>query len=253
MQHVEAARKLGQRHSHLVAAEAYLKLHGGDLAGAKETLKAVLEGDDAAQSPFLQGALGAVLLREGDLDAARDVLGKAQKASAGDVRIAWLLAEQFRRRGEGYESQAAAFYDYALRINKDHLGSILGKALVLLGRGQVEEAGQGARSSRSRRRPGASKPQQALAHAILGGVLAVAGQGRPRRRPRSRRRRSSIRRARTSRRSSGSASCAAATPRARSRRCSARSRSTRSASRSTPISSAPCSRRRAARSSRSRR
>jgi tetratricopeptide (TPR) repeat protein len=176
VRHVEEARKLGQRHSHLVAAEAYLKLHGGDAAGARDTLRAVLEGDEAAQSPFLLGALGAVHLREGDLDAARDVLGRAQKASAGDVRIAWLLAEQFRRRGEGYELQAAGFYDYALRLNKDHLGSILGKALVLLGRGQIEEAGRAAQLA-LQPQAGASKPQQALAHAIRAGVLA--GQGKP--------------------------------------------------------------------------
>jgi len=176
VKHVEETRKLGQRHSHLVAAEAYLKLHGGDAAGAKETLKAVLEGDEAAQSPFLLGALGAIQLREGDLDAARDVLAKAQKASPGDVRIAWLLAEQFRRRGEGYELQAAGFYDYALRINKDHLGSILGKSLVLLARGQIEEAGRGAQLALAPQ-AGASRPQQALAHAIRAGVLA--GQGKP--------------------------------------------------------------------------
>ncbi len=174
VKHVEEARKAGQRHSHLVAAEAYLKLYGGDPAGAKDTLKPVLEGD--SPSPFLQGALGAVLLREGDLDGARDVLGKAQKASAGDVRIAWLLAEQFRRRGEGYESQAAAFYDYALRINKDHLGSILGKALLLLARGQLEEAGRAADLALLPA-TGASRPQLALAHAIRGGVLA--GRGKP--------------------------------------------------------------------------
>ena len=128
MRHVDAARQLGQRHSHLVAAEAYLKLYGGDAAGAKEVVNAVLEGVDGAQSPFLQGVLGAILLREGDLDGARDVLGKAQKASPGDVRIAYLLGEQFRRRGEGYELQATGFYDYALRIQKDHVWSILGKA-----------------------------------------------------------------------------------------------------------------------------
>ena len=173
VRHVEEARKHGQRHSHLVAAEAYLKLYGGDPAGAKETLKAVLDGD--SPSPFLLGALGAVLLREGDLDGARDVLAKAQKASAGDVRIAWLLAEQFRRRGEGYESQAAAFYDYALRINKDHLGSILGKALLLLGRGQLEEANKAADLALSPQ-TGASKPQLALARAIRGGVLAGRGK-----------------------------------------------------------------------------
>ncbi len=175
VKHVEETRKLGQRHSHLVAAEAYLKLHAGDAAGAKETLKAVLEGEDAAQPPFLLGALGAVHLREGDLDAARDVLTKAQKASPGDVRIAWLVAEQFRRRGEGYELQAVGFYDYALRTNKDHLGSILGKALVLLGRGQIEEAGRAAHLALEPQ-AGASRPQQALAQAIRAGVLAGRGK-----------------------------------------------------------------------------
>jgi tetratricopeptide (TPR) repeat protein len=175
VEHVEAARKQGKRHSHLIAAEAYLKLGAGDSSGAKDTLKAVLGGDDGAQSPFLQGALGAVLLREGDLDGARDVLAKAQKASPGDARIAWLLAEQFRRRGEGYEAQAIAFYDYALRINKDHVGSILGKALVLLARGQVEPAGAAAQAVLAPA-TGASKPQLALANAIRGGVLAVQGK-----------------------------------------------------------------------------
>lgn len=176
VRHVEAARKIGQRHSHLVAAEAYLRLHGGDPAGAKETLKAVVEGDEGVQSPFLLGALGAVHLREGDLDQARDVLARAQKASPGDVRVAWLLAEQYRRRGEGYELQAAGFYDYALRIQKDHLASILGKGLVLLDRGQVEEAGRAADLALSPQ-AGASRPQQAIALAIRGGVLAARGKG----------------------------------------------------------------------------
>ncbi|HEY6100034.1 MAG TPA: tetratricopeptide repeat protein [Anaeromyxobacter sp.] len=175
VRHVEAARKLGQRHSHLVAAEAYLRLYGGDAAGAKETLKAVVEGEEGVQSPFLFGVLGAVHLREGDLDAARDVLAKAQKASPGDVRVAWLLAEQYRRRGEGYELQAAGFYDYALRIQKEHLSSILGKAIVLLDRGQVDEAGKAAELVLSPQ-SGASRPQQALAYAIRGGVLAAQGK-----------------------------------------------------------------------------
>jgi tetratricopeptide (TPR) repeat protein len=175
VQHVEAVRKLGQRHSHQVAAEAYLKLGAGDSSGAKDTLKAVIGGDEGAQSPFLQGAYGAVLLREGDLDGAREVLAKAQKASAGDVRLSWLLAEQFRRRGEGYEAPAIAFYDYALRLQKDHVGSILGKALVLLARGQVEPAGAAAQAILAPS-TGASKPQLALAQAIRGGVLAVQGK-----------------------------------------------------------------------------
>ncbi len=172
--HVEEARKIGQRHSHLVAAEAYLKLYGGDAAGAKETVRGVIEGEEAAQSPFLLGVLGAIELQDGDLDHARDTLNRAQKASPGDVRVAWLLAEQFRRRGEGYDTQAAAFYDYALRIQKDHVASILGKAALLVARGQAEEAARAAQSVLSGQV--ASKPQQALAHAILGGANAVEGK-----------------------------------------------------------------------------
>jgi cellulose synthase operon protein C len=176
LKHLEEGRKLGQRHSHLIAAEAYLRLHGGDPTGAKATLRAVLEGENGVESPFLLGVLGAVHLREGDLEAARDVLSRAQKASPGDVRVAWLLAEQFRRRGAGYELQAAGFYDYALRIQKDHLSSILGKALVLLERGQPEEAARAADLALAPQ-AAASSPQQALALAIRGGVLAA--QRRP--------------------------------------------------------------------------
>ena len=175
VKHVDAARQLGQRHSHLVAAEAYLKLYGGDAAGAKQAVAAVLEGGDGAQSPLLQGVLGAIHLREGDLDAARDVLGAAQKATPCDVRIAYLLAEEFRRRGEGYELQAVEFYDYALRIQKDHLWSILGKAHVLVERGQLDEAGKAAQLVLAAG-PAASKPQQALAHAVRGAVLGAQGK-----------------------------------------------------------------------------
>ncbi|HTN52721.1 MAG TPA: tetratricopeptide repeat protein [Anaeromyxobacter sp.] len=174
VRHVERGLGLG-RHSHLVAAEAYLKLHGGDAPGAIETLQKVLTGEDASQSPFLIAVLGAVQLRAGDLDAARDTLARAQKANPGDARIAWLLAEQFRRRGEGYELQASAYYDYALRIQKEHVPSILGKGLLLLGRGQIEEA---ARAAAFALAPAAqaSRPQLALAHAIQAGVLAAQGK-----------------------------------------------------------------------------
>jgi cellulose synthase operon protein C len=172
--HVDRGIKLG-RHSHLLAAEAYLKLYGGDPAGARDTLQAVLTGEDASQSPFLIAVLGAVQLRTGDLDAARDTLSKAQKANPGDARTAWLLGEQYRRRGEGYELQATSYYDYALRIQKDHVPSILGKALVLLSRGQTEEAWRAAELVLDQK-TGASHPQLALAHAIRGGVLAARGK-----------------------------------------------------------------------------
>ena len=172
---VEAARKAQQRHSHLIAAEAYLKALGGDFAGAQETVKSVTEGE-GSQSPVLHSALGAILMRAGDLDGARDQLTPAQKAAPGDARLAWLLGEQYRRRGEGYELQAVGFYDYALRIEKEHLGSILGKGLVLIGRGQADEAAKAADAVLAPN-AGASKPQQALAMAIRAGALAAQGKG----------------------------------------------------------------------------
>jgi len=175
VQHVDAARALGQRHSHLIAAEAYLKLYGGDAAGAREALAPVIEGGEGAQSAFLQGVAGAIALREGDLDRARDVLGKAQKASPGDVRLAYLVGEQYRRRGEGYDVQAVGFYDYALRIEKDHVWTILGKAQVLLERGQLDEATRAAQAVLAPA-ANASRPQQALAQAIRGAALAAQGK-----------------------------------------------------------------------------
>jgi predicted Zn-dependent protease len=175
LQHLEQGYRDGHTHSHLVAAEAYLKAGAGDVPGARERLNAVLGGEGAAQSPFLSAILGAMLLRAGELDAARDTLAAAQKANPGDVRTAWLLAEQYRRRGEGYELQASSYYDYALKIQKEHVPSILGKALVLLGRGQLETASQAAELVLAPQ-TGASKPQLALAHAIRGGVLAARGK-----------------------------------------------------------------------------
>ncbi|HET6437519.1 MAG TPA: tetratricopeptide repeat protein [Anaeromyxobacter sp.] len=171
---LEQGMRLG-RHSHLVAAEAYLKLYGGDPAGAIEALKAVLTGEDASQSPFLTSVLGAVELRSGDLEAAHEILTRAQKAIPGDARTAWLLAELYRRRGEGYELQALGYYEYALRIQKEHVPSILGRGLVALVRGQTEEAAQAAELVLAPQ-TGASRPQLALARALRSGVNFARGK-----------------------------------------------------------------------------
>jgi tetratricopeptide (TPR) repeat protein len=175
LQQLELGSKDGHTHSHLYAAEAYLKAGSGDLPGARERLQAVLGAEAGTQSPFLQAILGAIQLRAGDLDQARETLAAAQKQNPGDARTAFLLAEQYRRRGEGYELQAAGYYDYALKIQKDHVPSILGKALVLLGRGQLEATSQAAELVLAPQ-TGASKPQLALAHAVRGGVLAARGK-----------------------------------------------------------------------------
>jgi cellulose synthase operon protein C len=169
---VQAGAAAG-RSGYLTAAQAYLALATGDAAGARR----LAEQEDAAgnQPTLLVSVLGAIELREGNLDAARQALTAAQKAEPGDARIAWLLAESYRRRGEGYEGQASGWYDWALRAQKSHVPSLLGKGLVLLARGQTEEAGKVAQAVLAPE-VGASKPQLALAHAIRGGVLAADGK-----------------------------------------------------------------------------
>jgi tetratricopeptide (TPR) repeat protein len=172
MQQVDAARKLGP-HSHLIAAEAYLRAASGDAPAALAELKTVLE-DPARQTALLSSTLGVLLMNAGDLDGAKEWLGRAQKLNSNDVRIAQLLAEQFRRRGEGYEQQAEAIYQLALRLQKDHVPSLLGRALLLLDRGLYDQAAQSVRQAMAG--GDASTRQQALASAIRGSLLFAQGK-----------------------------------------------------------------------------
>jgi tetratricopeptide (TPR) repeat protein len=121
------------------------------------------------------GILGSLQMAGGDLDAARDTLTKAQKANPGDARIAQLLAEQFRRRGIGYELQASGMFDLALRVQKDHVPSLLGKSLIVLDRGQYEEAMKGAERALDPRIE-ASPRQRALALMIRASVRHAQGK-----------------------------------------------------------------------------
>jgi tetratricopeptide (TPR) repeat protein len=173
LRQVEAARKLGQPHSHRFAAEALLRADAGDAPAAIAELKATLE-DPARQTALLSGTLGLLLMNAGDLEAARDWLTRAQKANPNDVRAAQLLAEQYRRRGEGYEQQAEAIYQLALRLQKDHVPSLLGRALLLLDRGLLDQAAQHVQAALAG--GDASPRQQALALAIRGSILFAQGK-----------------------------------------------------------------------------
>jgi tetratricopeptide (TPR) repeat protein len=169
-----AGRALG-KHSHLVAAEGFVRFFSNDAAGGLEVLQGVVGGDEGSQSPFLQGVLGALQMAGGDLDGARETLTKAQKANPGDARLAQLLGEQFRRRGTGYELQATGLFDLALRIQKDHVPSLLGKSMILLDRGQFEEALKGAERTLDPRIE-ASPRQRALALMIRASARSAQGK-----------------------------------------------------------------------------
>jgi len=173
--HLEAVDRLGLGHSHAYAARAYLKFYGGDASGAIEELRKAMAGPEGA-SALLHGVLGTLEMNAGDLDGARQDLTLARQASPGDVRVTQMLAEQWRRRGRGYEIQASALYDTALtRLAPDHVPSLLGKSELLLDAGHPDEA-----MKRIARvldlGPGASPRQVALAHALRGSVLSAEGK-----------------------------------------------------------------------------
>lgn len=173
--HLDAVRRLGRPHSHAYAAQAYLTFYGGDSRTAIAALQQVLEGPEG-QSPLLRGVLGVLLMQSGDLDGARAALTFARQNAPGDVRAAQMLAEQWRRRGLGYEAQASALYDSILtRLAPDHVPSLLGKAQLLLDGGEPAEALK--RVTRVLQLGGAASPRQiAVAHALRGSVLAAQGR-----------------------------------------------------------------------------
>lgn len=174
---VALARKLGQTHSHLVAAEAYLRYYGGDPKGAAEALQTFLSGNEGGTSALLYGTLGIIQMQAGDLDGARDSLVLAQKYAPGDVRIVQHLAELYRRRGAGFELQAWTLYEVVLqRLSKDHVPSMLGQAYLLAERDQPERALKLAEAVLAMGDK-ASPRQVAMAHAIRGFALFALGKG----------------------------------------------------------------------------
>ncbi|HET6923650.1 MAG TPA: tetratricopeptide repeat protein [Anaeromyxobacteraceae bacterium] len=172
--HLESAHRLAQSHSHAIAAGTYLKFFGGDPKGAVEDLERVLKGPEAGTSGLLYGQLGFIQMQTGDLDGARDSLTTARKFADRDVRVNQMLAEQFRRRGLGYELQAITFYEAALRLGKDHVPSLLGVSQMLIGRDQLDEA---LRNVQKVLDAGDASPRQlALARALKGAALYGKGK-----------------------------------------------------------------------------
>ncbi len=138
--HLELARKLTQKHSHIIAAEAYLHYYAGDTKLAIDQLNEVLSGEAGRTSALLNGALGIILMQTGDLDGARASLTAAQKMADRDARINQMLGELFRRRGPGYENQASVHYNEALKNAPEHVPSLLGYAMILLSLDRPDEA-----------------------------------------------------------------------------------------------------------------
>ncbi|HET9597476.1 MAG TPA: tetratricopeptide repeat protein, partial [Anaeromyxobacteraceae bacterium] len=173
--HLAAVKKLGHAHSHAYAAEAYLRHYSGDGPAALEELRKLMAGPEGA-SALLRGVTGILEMQAGDLDAAKNDLTLARTAAPGDVRVTQMLAEQYRRRGQGFEALASGLYDTALtRLAPDHVPSLLGKGRLLLDAGRADEA-----MKRVQRvlelGPAASPRQAALATALKGSILHAQGK-----------------------------------------------------------------------------
>jgi tetratricopeptide (TPR) repeat protein len=174
--HLEAGRQQRDRHSHLIAADAYLKFFGGDAKGAIQELEGVLKGPEGGTSGLLYGVLGVVQMHSGDLDGARESLTTARKFADRDVRVNQMLAEQYRRRGAGFELQAITFYESALRLSSDHVPSLLGVSLMLISREQYDEALRNVQKVLDVGDATVSPRQLALARAAKAHILYAKGK-----------------------------------------------------------------------------
>jgi len=71
-EHLAKAKAANQDHSHIAAAEAYIRFFGGDAKGAEDDLEKIVEDATAKgkQSALLLGVLGILEMRDGDLEKA---------------------------------------------------------------------------------------------------------------------------------------------------------------------------------------
>jgi tetratricopeptide (TPR) repeat protein len=132
-EHLKEAKK-GEEEvsSHLYAAEALIKTYGGKGKEALTELEERVKAFDAQgkASSLLYLTLGLTQMNAGDLERARDSLDKAQGLSPDDPRIYASLGAVYRRLGQ--DNTAWQKYDFALRYEKDHPESLLGKSLLML-------------------------------------------------------------------------------------------------------------------------
>lgn len=128
------AKARGQPHAYIYAADAYIHDFMGDAAGAEAGLSLVLQqtagGQRSYNSDLLSGVLGMIQMREGKLALARKNLVEAHNLAPADVRITAALGTLDSRLDS--PETATAFFQQALRIDPDHVPSLLGLALISL-------------------------------------------------------------------------------------------------------------------------
>jgi cellulose synthase operon protein C len=128
-----AAKGPSAEHSHIYAADGYIHYYSGDSKGAEALLEEIVfrkgaSGDRLYTSGLLSSVLGIIQLREGKLPEARRNLLDGHNWAPADVRILAALGTVDARLGS--TPTAGAFFQQALKIDPDHVASLLGLALL---------------------------------------------------------------------------------------------------------------------------
>ncbi|MBE2253215.1 MAG: tetratricopeptide repeat protein, partial [Myxococcus sp.] len=119
--------------SYQYAAEALMAYYSGK---GSEGLRQIADRVKAAEaenkkSALLYMTLGLLQMNQGDLEAARETLEKAQSAAPDDPRVYISLGNLHRRRGN--DTAALGHFGSALRYTKNaHPEALLGTALLIL-------------------------------------------------------------------------------------------------------------------------
>ncbi len=131
-EHLEAAKRGGEISSQLYAADALIKHYAGNDGQALRDLEQRVRSFDAEnrKSSLMYLTLGLIQMNSGDLEHARESLETAQALAPDDARVYAALGTLHRRRGQ--DNEAAKNFEFALRYEKDHPDSLLGKALLIL-------------------------------------------------------------------------------------------------------------------------
>jgi len=131
-EHLAAGKKRGDLSSHLIAAEALIQTHSGKGKDALGQLEEKVKSLDAEgrSSSLLYLTLGLIQMDAGDLERGRDSLDRAQALSPDDPRTYAGLGAVYRRLGQ--DGAAWRNYEFALRYEKDHPESLLGRSLLML-------------------------------------------------------------------------------------------------------------------------
>ena len=139
-EHLGKAKAAKEAHSHIQAAEAFIKFFGGDTQGAENMLGAAVEENERnnKKSTLLMSVLGILQMHSGDLEKAQRNLKSAQALAPADPRINAALGNVLRRQGN--EFQAANAYETALRYERDHAEAQLGVALMAIDTGKSDTA-----------------------------------------------------------------------------------------------------------------